>query len=530
MGTFAKYGFQNVAQKIKLSGFVLRKTVGPQVDQYSMPERMRMCFEELGPSFIKLGQLLSTRPDLIPMEYADEFKKLQDQVSPLPFGEIKKVLQAQFGDWTQVFEEFDEIPQAGASIAQVHGARLKDGTEVVVKVQRPGLREIIDDDVSILYMIADLLQKNFEKLEIFNPTGVVDEFFKSLELETNFIVEANNLRRFAENFSSNRNIVIPKVFLEYTGRNILVMERLRGQPLHALGEMALELKEKLIRRGIRAFFQMVFQHGLFHGDLHGGNLFVLEDQRIGLIDFGVVGRIGTKTSNSIASMFIALATEDYERLAYEYIDLAPYSERTNGDQFARDLRALIAPYFGLSLKNVNFGQLLMSSTSLAARHHLQLPSELMLFFKAIVTVEGLGRQVIADFDLLSYGLEFANELVGARFEKTRLFRELAQLGRESSGVLYGAPRQLKQIFRRLNHPHFALKIDHLQGETLGRSIGSSAKIIYLGILIGSLILGGSMALDQKASYQVLGLPFLSVLFYGLGGFLSMIAFYNYIKK
>ena len=364
---------------------------------------MRMCFEELGPTFVKLGQLLATRPDLVPPEFVEEFKKLQDQVKPLSYSEIKNVVDHQFGNQGEVFKEFSEQPYAAASIAQVHPAILKDGTEVVVKIQRPGIREVIDDDVSILYMIADLLQKNFEELKVFNPVGIVDEFFRTLELETNFVVEANNIRRFAENFKNEPQIVIPKVYLEYSGRNVLVMEKLEGEPLHSLRDIEDAEKEKVIKSGIHAFFKMVFKHGLFHGDLHAGNMFILPNQKIGLIDFGVVGRLGSKTTDSIAAMFVALATEDYERLAYEYIDLAPYDERINGDQFARDLRSLIAPYFGLTLKNVNLGHLLMDSTSIAARHHVKVPSELMLFFKAIVTVEGMGRQVIPDFDLLPYG-------------------------------------------------------------------------------------------------------------------------------
>ncbi len=489
-----------------------------------------MCFEELGPTFVKLGQLLATRPDLVPPEFVEEFKKLQDQVKPLSYSEIKNVVDHQFGNQGEVFKEFSEQPYAAASIAQVHPAILKDGTEVVVKIQRPGIREVIDDDVSILYMIADLLQKNFEELKVFNPVGIVDKFFRTLELETNFVVEANNIRRFAENFKNEPQIVIPKVYLEYSGRNVLVMEKLEGEPLHSLRDIEDAEKEKVIKSGIHAFFKMVFKHGLFHGDLHAGNMFILPNQKIGLIDFGVVGRLGSKTTDSIAAMFVALATEDYERLAYEYIDLAPYDERINGDQFARDLRSLIAPYFGLTLKNVNLGHLLMDSTSIAARHHVKVPSELMLFFKSIVTVEGMGRQVIPDFDLLPYGLEFANELVKTKYDKTKVVSELMSLGRESSTLLYSAPRQIKQILRKINHPSFAVKIDHLQSDQIRRSLDTSANIIFLGLVIGSMIIGGSVALTTESAYTLFGAPFFSVFFYLSAGFLSLLAFYNYIKK
>ncbi len=530
VATFAKFGFQDVTEKIKLGGFLLKRFHRPEYDDFTTAQRMRMCFEELGPTFVKFGQVLATRPDLVPSDFVDEFKKLQDQVSPLPYSEIKKVIDHQFGNVDDVFSHFDEQPFAAASIAQVHPAILKDGTEVVVKVQRPGIREIIDDDVSILYFLADLLQKNFEELEVFNPVGVVDEFFKTLELETNFIVEANNIRRFTENFKDNPQIVIPKVYLEYSGRQVLVMEHLNGSPLHSLKDIDRSEKEKYIKAGIKAFFRMVFKHGLFHGDLHAGNIFILPEGKIGLIDFGVVGRIGSRTSDSIAAMFVALATEDYERLAYEYVDLAPYDERINVDRFTRDLRELIAPYFGLTLKSVNLGQLLMESTSLAARHRIKIPSDLMLFFKSIVTVEGMGRQVISDFDLLPYALDFASELVKTKYDGTKLLTDLSHIGRESSTLLYSAPRQIKQILRRINHPDFAIKIDHLQSEAIRRSMDNSANILYLGILIGSMIIGGSLSLGDESQYTVLGLPVVSVFFYTLSSLLSLLAFYNYIKK
>ena len=492
-----------------------------------------MAFEELGPTFVKLGQLLASRPDLIPEDFVEEFKRLHDQVATVPFSEIEKVLERQFGAGVAtVFKWIDPRPLAAASIAQVHRATLLDGTEVVVKVQRPGIEETISEDVSVLYWIAEALRKYAPEARMYNPVGIVDEFFRSLELETNFIVEANNIRRFKENFRSDSSVVIPDVFMAHSGRRALVLEALNGIPLsqkHAFEQSGVD-RQAVMRAGIRCYFKMVFRDGLFHGDLHAGNLFILPDNRIGLVDFGIVGRLSKRTQASIANMFLALYSEDYERLAYEYVDVAPYHDGIDVDEFGRDLRDLLAPYFGLSMKNVDFGRLLMDSTVLAARHRVQLPSELMLFFKSIMTVEGMGRAVVGDFDLLAYGMEFASELVKTRYEPVKVRDDLLRLVGESGSFVFALPRQLRVLTRKLTRPGFAVRVSLVEADDLRRSLETSSNIIFLGLIIGSLILGASLNMFLKEGPYVFQMPALSAVLYGIAASLGLVAFYTYIKK
>lgn len=528
---FAKNGFQNVAEKIRLGRFLIERFSKPGIESYTPAERMRMAFEELGPTFVKLGQLLATRPDLVPRDFVDEFKRLHDQVATVPFPEIKEVLEAQFGvDIGRVFREVDPVPLAAASIAQVHRAVLNDGSAVVVKVQRPGIAEIIKTDVSVLYTLAELLQKYVVEARPFNPVGIVDEFFKTLELELNFVVEANNIRRFQENFGDETNIKIPRVYLELSGPRVLVLEALEGVPLSQMANDTVFDRSKVIRTGLRAYFKMVFRDGFFHGDLHAGNLFILPDSRIGLIDFGIVGRLNRRVRDAIANMFVSLYTEDYERLAYEYVELAPYSEVVDVDRFAKELQDLLAPYFGLSMKNVNVGRLLMDSAAVAARHKLVVPSELMLFFKSIVTVEGMARMIIEDFDLLDYALEFANDLVKTRYSPERVREDVLLFGRDSADFLQGLPRQLKQFIRKINHPNFAYRHSLVELEELKRSVETSSNIIFLGLIIGSLILSASMTLSLKGQPLILEMPVVSFVGYLLAVLLGFVGFYNYIRK
>lgn len=481
-----------------------------------------MSFEELGPSFVKLGQLLSTRPDLIPIDFTEEFKKLQDQVKPISFAQVEEVLTSHYGrDWRNVFSEFDQNLLGAASIAQVHMAKLTSGEKVVVKIQRPGIEPIIDEDLSILYTLAELIEKYVTELRLYNLTGIVDEFARSLDLETNFIIEANNIRRFQENFAGEPNIRIPEVYANLSGRRVLVMEAFEGIPLshkNALNQEGIN-SEAVLRTGLRCYLKMVFSDGLFHGDLHAGNMFVLPNNKIGLIDFGVVGRLNKKTQSAIANMLVALAGEDYDRLAYEYVDLAPYAEGVDVDLFARDLRDLIAPYYGLTLKHVNVGNLLMESAAVAARYKLKLPSELIMFFKSIVTIEGMGRVITKDFNFLAYSLEFASELVQSRTEPTKIIRDLSSVGRDLNVLLSTLPRQLRQLLRRLMSPDFAVKLDVVGVEELSNAQKKSGKTIAFGVIAAALVLAGSNLLGYSAGPQMFGVSAIALMHYFAAAFL-----------
>ncbi|MCB0365166.1 MAG: phosphotransferase [Bdellovibrionaceae bacterium] len=503
------------------------------MENLSLGERLRLCFEQLGPTFVKLGQLLATRPDLIPQDVADELKKLHDQVATLPFSQIRTVLESHFGtDLNEVFLSFDEDPLAAASIAQVHRAVLKDGSKVVVKIQRPGIQDIIAEDLSVMYTLAELLDKYIPEARLYQVSSIVNEFFKALDQETNFVIEANNIRRFHKNFINEPNIKIPEVYMEQTGRKVLVLEELQGIPLshkNALEQEGIN-REAILKVGLRCYLKMVFTDGLFHGDLHAGNLLVLPNNQIGLIDFGVVGRLNKKTQAAIANMLLALFSEDYERLAYEYVDLAPYSGHVDADRFARDLRDLIAPYHGLTFKNVNAGRLLLDSTGIAARHGLQLPTELVLFFKSIVAIEGMGRIVVRDFDFLSYSLEFADEIVRGRLETTRVIRELTNTAKDLSSVAGGFPRHLKQYLRKINSPSYAIKIELLALEKLRSSVVNSAHTIFLGLVIGGFLISSSIVVIVDRGPRFFEIPILALLGYSFAGILGLVAFYRYLRQ
>jgi ubiquinone biosynthesis protein len=514
---FVKNGFQDVVQKIKLNSFISSWGASGETSHLSTAQRLRITFEELGPTFIKLGQLLATRPDLIPQDYVNEFRRLQDQIPPLAFSEIEEVLNEQYPQgYTNVFKSFSSQSIGSASIAQVHRAELKDGTPVVVKVQKPNVPQLIEDDVRILQILADLCEHYLPETRIFNPKGMVNEFTRSISLETNFIVEANNIKRFQENFEDNPKIKIPEVYLEFSGTKILVMEELKGKPMsdpNSFDQNGIS-RNQLMKVGLEAYFTMVFKDGLFHGDLHAGNIFVLPDNRLGFIDFGMVGRLSKKTQNSIASMFMTLLNEDYERLAYEYIELAPFNSKTQRLTLAQDLRAILSPFFGLNLKDVNMGKLFLESSKVAAKNHVVLPTELMVFFKSMVTIEGLGRMIQDDFDLLTFVRPFASDLFKSKVSSKELFSDMGFQLKEWSSLIDILPKELKTYLRKLNQPDYARTLEIKNFRSFERTIYQTGRLLFVGMIIVALIISGAMTVTIQSSQMIYGFPVISAVMFG----------------
>lgn len=495
MAVFARNGFQDLVNKVRLGRFILDRWIPDDLADLSAPVRLRKAFEELGPTFVKLGQLLASRPDLIPQEFCDEFKVLHDQVEPVSFSAIRKVIEDHYRkDLSEVFLSFSETPLASASIAQVHTAVLFNGIEVVVKAQRPGIQKLIEEDLQVLEQLVTLIEKYLPEAHIYNPRGILKEFGRTLELETNFIIEANNIKRFAQNFSDDPRVVIPEVYLDFSGPKVLVMEELKGRALSQKSAIQLEGADpiEILKLGVRTYLKMVYTHGFFHGDLHAGNLFVLSGNRIGLIDFGVVGRLTRKTRSAIASMFLALAEEDFERMAYVYVDMAPYNDHVDVDGFAQDLAYILGPYIGLTMKQVNIGRLLMQSSSVAAKHGIILPSELVLFFKSIVSIEGVGRTISDDFDFMAESLTYSKHLIQTGVDPKRLSHDLGLFAKDLNQFLYSFPRQVRQTVRRINHPNFTIKTEEKNLILIQESIDRGFRqlfylILFIAITTAALI-------------------------------------------
>lgn len=535
IAVFAKHGFVDVVDRMNLGKFLpsrLAAYAESQADK-TIPERLRLAFEELGPTFVKLGQLLSTRPDLLPEQFIEEFVKLQDNVQPLPYEVVSAIVERELGRKLEdAYLSFDPVPVGAASIGQVHNAVLKTGEQVVVKVQRPEIEKIIDTDVSLLAFLAGLLEKYVPETRVISPKTIVNEFFRTLSYELDFIVEANNMTKIAENLAEMQEIVIPKVYRELSTGKVLTLERLEGirvNDLKALDAAGIDRKH-VVEVGARAFFKAVMIDGLFHGDLHGGNLFILPGNRLGIIDFGIVGRLSQKSRDQLATMVMALLTEDYEMLCYQYAELGAAGPSIDFDGFQREVRNTLAPYMGLALADLNAGKILIEATKIAAHYQIQVPGDWMIVFKAILTIEGMGRTLDPDFDLLSMGQELVKDLVKNQYSFQRISKELLWVAKDAAALLQVLPRQIRWMFRKFNSNDFAFEIKSRELDDIRRQLDVNGRRMSQSIVISGLFVAGSIALQHSESRMIGSFPLISVIFIVIGAIFLLNLLFKSLRR
>lgn len=519
LGVFARHGFTDVMTRMNLDRFVPSRLLSRFEDDIDRPTevRLRVAFEQLGPTFVKLGQLLATRPDLIPEPFVEELKKLQDNVRSLPVSEIRAQIERELGKpIADLFRSFDDAPLAAASIAQVHAATLHTGEDVVIKVQRPGIAKVINQDVALLEFLSKLLEKYVPETRIIGPTVVVDEFFRTLKQELDFNVEANNITRLTENLKTFTDIRIPKVYKTHSNARVLTLERFRGTPMNDLvglrARKDIDLK-KLNQVGARAFFKTVMIDGIFHGDLHGGNLFALNDGKLGLIDFGIVGRLSQKSRQRLSNMVLALMTEDFEALCYEYAELGSAGATVDFEGFQREVQNVLSPYLGLKANEVNSGQVLIEATKIASKYQIRVPGDWMIVFKALFTVEGLGRALDPHFDPMELGRELAQDLVKEQYSPDRMAKEGLWILKDFLALAQVLPRQIRWMLRKLNQNGYAIELKVPEVDRLTDQVEANGRKTSLSILSAGAMIAGSIALQAHDYHNVWGYPLVAVVLF-----------------
>ncbi len=532
LGVFGRYGLEEFLVRMGLQKYIPAAVRAEGVEQRTLPERLRLAFEELGPTFVKLGQILGNRPDMLPDAFIEEFKKLQDNVPPVSFDQMKPLIEKELGATIDSkFSYFNQTPIAAASIGQVYEARLNTGEEVVVKVLRPEIEEVIKNDVAILSFLAAAMEKYIPEAKVISPVQMVEEFFAILNNETNFVIEANTTIKVGENFKSNDRIKIPKVYRNFSSQRVLTLERLHGiriTEVEKLRAQSIDPKE-LVTIGAKAFFKMVMQDGLFHGDLHGGNLFALKNNKtgepqIGVIDFGIVGRLSASSRDTLGRMVMALVTEDYDTLCYEYAELGAVGTSVDFPAFQREVRNSLAPYMGLSLRDVKIGQVLINSTRIATKYNIRIPGDWMIVFKAMFSLEGLGRQLDPDFDFLGIGHELIKDTIKDKFSLEKITKDFSYVARDLTALIQVAPRQIRWMFRKFNSNDFAFEIQLKDVETLRRQVEKSSKGIGFAIMSAGFVMAGAISLQVSSQAMWKGYPVISgtLFLFGFLGFFGLI--------
>jgi ubiquinone biosynthesis protein len=531
LGILIKYGFGQVVEQLNINYYLElgRRIVtfgkAPrEIERLTPPERLRLAMEELGPTFIKLGQLLSTRPDVVPREYTDEFSKLQDEVPSFPFADLKAQLERELGlPAEELFAEIDPQPIAAASIAQVHRARLKSGEEVVVKVRRPGIVKVVETDIDILMGLAYLIERHAPAGEIYDPIGIVREFRRTISREMDFSREGRTIDRFAANFAGDATVYVPKVHWSHTGESVLTMEYVSGIKISdftRLREAGLDLR-LIARRGADAFLKQVLVHGLFHGDPHPGNIFILPDNTICMLDYGMVGRVGDDLKSQLVDLLVAILQRDIDGVIGQLLYSGELLDEVNLRHLKRDLSEFIDDYYETPLQEIKVGRLLTEFIEILTRYRIKFQPDMMLLAKALVAVEGIGRQLDPEFNMIDHLRPFMEKLLRERMTPGSLSREALRTAQSYGALLKNFPRDLKEFINRVNRNKFKIDLEHRGLEKLITDLDKASNRLSFSLLIAALIVGSSIIMQTSKGPLLLGFPILGFLGYSIAGLLGL---------
>ncbi|MFH1155732.1 MAG: AarF/ABC1/UbiB kinase family protein [Pseudomonadota bacterium] len=527
-----KYGFGNIVDVLKIDQYLeiglqmISRTRRERVERLTRAERVRLLVEELGPTFIKFGQILSTRPDLIPLDFIYELEKLQDDVPSFPFDEVRGILAAEFHDPKTVFATMEDEPFASASIGQVHLATLKSGEKVAVKIQRPGIWKLIKVDLEIMHHLATLMERHIEDLSFFRPVKIVEEFASTLEKELDYSLEAANMERVAVQFMVDPTVRIPKVYLDKSTPRVLTMEYIQGikiSDIKTLDEQGMDRKI-LTSRGADLILKQVFENGFFHADLHPGNLFVLPDNVIGLVDFGMMGFIDRRTREVFIDLIASVVSQNVPMSCRLLLELTEYDEEPDSRLLERDLASFISQYLSRPLKHINMGHLLQDLLKITSIHQLRLYPDTFLMMKSFASVEGVAQLLDPDFDMVAHAAPFIRRIKMARMSPKRVGEDLSRISVESLQFFQEAPREALDIVRQIRKGKFVLgfEIQHLDRILAAR--GRDNTRLSLAVIIAALIIGSSMLLCLKVSPQVFGVSLLGLGGLVAAGFLGLLLF------
>jgi ubiquinone biosynthesis protein len=531
----SRHGFGHLVEQLGLQRFfslgrriVAFKKAPPLAHHISAPERLRLMFEDLGPTFIKLGQVLACRPDMLPIEYSREFLKLTDSVSPFSSAEARKIIEEELkAPISSVYASFDDLPVAAASIAQVHRAALIDGGEVMVKVQRPHIERLIDRDISIMRWLAELIDARVPELAPYDVPGIVDEFAHTIKRELDFFIEASNAIQLKKNFEHSTILYIPQVHTDISSRRVLVLEKIEGIRIDEYERLDREgfSRKELALKGGEAYFKMVLKDGFFHADPHPGNIFVLPDGRLGLVDFGIMGRVTEENMERFATIFLALANHDYDALVRQYVELGFVSETTvDMDKFQRemkdDLVDLLEPYYVMQVKQIDFGAYIDSVTRILIRHSLKLPSNLYLMDKSLITLEGILKQLDPEFNYFEAAKPYVAELVRRRMNPLRTAENVRKNMAEFADAFALLPKQVKATYRKFMHGDIRVNLHHEELAHLSRDIGKSSNRLAFSIITASIIVASSIIIHSAQGPLLFGLPVFGLIGYVIAAILG----------
>ena len=515
-----KYGFDDIVELLKIDQYieiglqVISRNRGERVERLSRAVRVRLAIEELGPTYIKMGQILSTRPDLVPVDFIRELARLQDKVPAFPFADVKRIIRKETGQSADdLLDQLDPEPLASASIGQVHRARLKDGEEVAVKVQRPGIRKLVEVDLEIMLHLATLAERHIEELAHHRPVKIVEEFARSIEKEMDYTLEATSMERVASAFLHDDTVYIPKVYREITTERVLTTEYVDGikvSLLDRLDENGYD-RQMITRRGADILLTQIFQHGFFHADPHPGNLFVLPNNVICLLDFGMMGTVDRNTRENFVELVDAVVRRDEPRTSQVLLKLTLWDEEPDLRLLGKDVADFMGEHLYKPLKDIQIGRLLQSMLELAAQHRLRIPPEIFLMMKALSTVEGVGLMLDPDFDMIAHAEPFIRQVKLSRFSAERLGSDAVSIFAQYMDFIQEFPKDLLEITRTIRQKKFTFMLDLKSMESMLSTHDQISNRISFSIIIAALIIGSALIVISKTPPLFYGISLIGII-------------------
>ncbi len=525
----AHHGFGFVLDQLGL----IKHAVKESGDYYrfSAPERVRMALEELGATFVKLGQLLSLRPDLIPRSVIVELEKLQDMVPPFPADQVKKMLEEEGIVVAEVFREFNFEPIASASIGQVHRAELLNGRKVAVKVQRPEVAEVVKTDLDILFDLARLAEKRTRWGRFYQVVDIVIEFSEAIRAEIDFAQEGRNATRFHEEFVGNPKVLVPQIIWDLSGRRVLVMDYLEGikvSDLEALQASGANLR-KVVANIVDSFYTQVYVNGFFHADPHPGNLAVGPGDKIIYYDFGQMGNIDHFLKERSMDMVLSMVRYDVDGVTRALLDLGMATKHVNREELRRDITKLQRKYYGVPLSSIDVGGALIELMQLSVRHQVRVPPELSLIVKMLMTVESVVVLLDPDLSMVEVTEPYRRMILRERYNPRRLKDNIRDLVLEYASIVRNIPREFETILSLVGEGELRLKVQNPDTKKIISRVEVMINRISVSIVIASLVIGTSLLADQMPRNLLLRIPLAEVGFI-LAAILGLILVYSIIRS
>ena len=511
-GVLARHGFGELVQRTGLGSLgPWRSERAPGEARPSLGVRIRQVLEELGPSFVKLGQIVSTRPDLVPADIIEELQRLQDDVPPVPFEQMRPELEQQLGAAiADVYSEFDEEPIASASIGQVYRAKLRAAAgdhDVVVKVQRPNIASTIERDIDLLYWLAHAIERSIPEASVYSPVKLVDEFQRAIRAELDYAQEATNAERFAANFADLDTVLFPTVHREASSRKVITLSYIAGEKvLEAVAHGA--SAERIAKNAVQVVVRMIFEHGFFHADPHPGNILITgtaEQPVIGLVDLGLVGRLSPKLRDRLVDLVVAIARNDYSAMATALYAIGRPTKKIDRNAFEAEIAQLADKYLHRKLEDIQIAELLRDLSGGAVKYGIEVPADFVMVGKALMTVEGIARQIYPRLNVAAEVRPYLMEIVGVRYSPERITNDLLSLATRLGTTAADLPAVAEDVLEDLRRGRLTLEIRQPNLEQSQERLG---RRLFTGLVLGSTLI--SAAILILAQQRILGLVMLFV--------------------